>query len=121
MPDIIYTRSFSVTGSANSSVYDAGVTSTEAEKKKLLSVLIDVSDYQDNIVEGWLEREKVVDIYDKVLSTSNATGTNIYRSTNKVIEIPVNLDIPVGQTFKIAIKSGGTATNLRGAYKYQLI
>lgn len=120
MPEKLY-QAYAVTGSANTTVYDSGITSTETEKKRVLSVLINVSNYAGNLVQGWLEREKKVDVYDYVLNTDNATGTNAYRSTSKIIEIPLELDVPVGQTFKMAIKSGGTATNIQGAYKYEII
>jgi len=114
-------QSFSVTGVANSEVLDSGISSTETEKKKVISILICVSGYAGNMVRGWLEREKKLEIYDYVLDTSEASGTNAYRSTTKIIQIPVELEIPVGQTFKVGIYCGGTGKNIYGAYQYEII
>ncbi len=122
MADTIYYDEFSVTGTANTTVWDSGLTSTEAEKKHLVSILINVSGYQGNILRGILEREDIVKIRDYVLNTNaNTGGTSTLYSTSKIVEIPVDMDIPVGQTFKIGIESGGTATNIQGAYKYKIV
>jgi len=116
-----YTKSFSITGSANTTIFDTGLTSTEEEKRKLVGVIVSLSAQIGNIIEGWLEREKVVDLYDYVLNTHEASGTNMYKSVNKELIIPIDMEIPVGQTFKMAVKSGATAINLFGSYIYELL
>jgi len=112
-------ESFTVTGSANSTVYDIGITSTEEEPKHIESILVNVSGYAGNFIEGWVETERVLEIPDYIVDTDADTGSAVLPySTYKLIEIPLDMDLPVGQTFKVAIRCGGTAKNLRGAYKY---
>jgi hypothetical protein len=36
------------------------------------------------------------------------------------MSIPVDIDIPVGETFKVAIKCAATAVQIRGAYEYEI-
>lgn len=117
--DYLY-QAFAVTGSASVSVLDStGLVSTKEEPKTLVSIIPNVSDYKDNILVGWVEREKRVEIYDKVLGTEADNGdTNTPYSTGKMLEIPVNFEIPVGQDFKVGMDCGANATNLHGAYKY---
>lgn len=118
----VYFQEFSVTGSANTTVWDDGISSTEAEKKKLVSIIISVSDYKGNLVRVIKEREDIAKIYDYVLNThANTGGTSTLYSTHKLIEIPVDIEIPVGQTIQIGIQSGATATNIFGAYKYEIV
>lgn len=117
-----YHKEFTVTGSANVTTFDAGLESTEAEKKKIVSVIINVSGYAGNVIEGWIDREKILGIYDYVINTeANDGDTNTPYSTNKILELEVDHELIVGQTFKIAIKCGGTAKNIQGAYKYELM
>ncbi len=120
MNTILYQK-FTVTGQANLTIYDGGITSTDAEKKKVISIIVSTSGQVGNDVQLWLEREKKADIPDFNLDTVEASGTNIYKSTNKINELPVDLEIPVGQTLKVAIKCGGTLKSLYGAYKYEVV
>lgn len=118
----LYYKDFSVDGVANTETLDDGLTSTEAEPKRILSVYISVSGYQNNVIVGRIEREDILKIRDYVLDTYASTGsTNTQYSTTKLNEIKIEHDIPVGRTFKIGILCGGTATNIRGCYKYEII
>ena len=54
-----YFKKFSVSGQANKETLDSGLQSTEAEKKRLLSVLIQTSGYADNTIVGYLEQTKL--------------------------------------------------------------
>ena len=113
---------FSITGVANDTVYDDGIESTDVEKKRVIALLLNVSGYAGNIIEYWLERERKGKIPDYLLDTdANSGGTNTLYSTIKINRIEVNLDIPVGQRFKVAIRCGATAKNLRGCYEYEII
>lgn len=117
---MIWHQGFRVTGGINSTVYDTGLESTEKEPKTLLSMLIQVSDYKSNDIEGWIEKSKVFDIPDKLVDTDIAAGTNQYRSGVRINEIPINVDLAIGERFKVAIKCGADATNLVGAYVYEI-
>jgi len=119
---MVYFKKFSVTGAANSEKLDGGLQSTEAEKKRLLSVLIQVDGYADNTIVGYLETTKVFEIPDKLIDTDANTGsTNNQYSFNRINEIEVGVDMPVGSKFKVGIVCGATAKNIRGAYRYEII
>jgi len=112
---------FAVNGQANTEVWDKGITSTEAEPKKILSVLVAVSDYQDNTFLAGIEREEILSAPDYILDTWSTTGTtNTPRSTTKRQEFRLDHTLEVGKTFAVGILCGATATNLRGVYVYEI-
>jgi len=116
-----YYKDFAVTGVINSTVYDApGLSSPEGEKRTLKAILINVSAYAGNLVEGWLEREKMLSIRDRVFNTSAETAAQAPFSATKIVRLEMDYEIPIGQTFTLAINSGGVATNLEGAYEYEI-
>ncbi|GAH78539.1 unnamed protein product [marine sediment metagenome] len=119
MPEQLY-KSFSVTGIENKTVLDSGLSSTTAEPKKLVSVLLKVSGHIDNEIVGFLERESKLEIPDYLVITDEASGTDMFRSTNRKIEIPIDKEIPVGQTWKIGLKCGATLKVLKGSYRYEI-
>lgn len=125
---MIFTQIFRVTGVANSITYDDGLKSSEAEKKRLVAVKVQVNKYvttagaaPTNNVQGYHERAKVFEIPDRMLDMEADAGTT---STPKPgfreNEIEVGLDIPVGEVFKIAIKCGATAADVHGYYIYEI-
>jgi len=119
-----YFQSFRITGVANTITYDDGLKSTEAEKKRLVAVHLELSAHagtDDNDVQGWHERSKIFDLPEKMFPTETAAATSAPAAGDKIRTIPVDLDIPVGETFKVAIKCAATATNVRGAYEYEII
>jgi hypothetical protein len=84
--------------------------------------MINVAAHEGNKIEGWLEREKVFELPDCLIDTQELTGADTFPlSYNKLNEIPIGVDMPVGTTFKIAINSGGTKSDLKGAYRYEII
>ncbi len=112
----------SATGVINNRVYDTGLTSTEAEKKHVESIIVSVSGHIGNIIEIWLEREKLFEIPDYCIDTDEVAGAaNPFKSVVKKQEIPIDTEIPVGQKMQVAILCGGTAKNLRGCYVYRLV
>lgn len=118
----MFYKAFNVTGSANKTVLDSGLISTVEEPKRIRAILIDVSSYQDNVVEGWIETNRILEIQDKVLNTSYIHGADLtVTCTTKIIRIPIEEDIPPGMIFKIGINSGSLATNIMGAYEYEHI
>jgi hypothetical protein len=119
---MIYTQLFRVTGVANSIAYDDGLKSTEAEKKRLLSVRLVLNGLADNDIQGYYEREKIFDIPDRLIDTEADTyNTNYAKPGARINEIEVGFEIPVGQVFKVAIKCGASAKNLHGCYVYEKI
>jgi hypothetical protein len=117
-----YYQEFAATGVIASTVFDGtGLTSPEGEKRLLTALLISVSTVQGNLLEAWLEREKLLSIYDNVLHTDLSAGATGYASTNRIIRIEMNHEIPIGNVLKVAIKSGATANNIHGAYEYEIV
>jgi len=113
---------FRITGVANTITYDDGLKSTEAEKKKLLSVGVLVNNYKDNDLQGYHERAKVFDIPDRLLDMEDdGMSLNRAKPGARINDIVVGLDIPVGETFKVALKCGANTSNVHGFYAYELI
>lgn len=119
---MILRQLFRLTGVANTIAYDDGLKSTDAEKKRLLSVSILCTNYKDNDVQGYHERAKVFDIPDRLLDMEDA-GMSLNRAKPgaRINEIEVGMEIPVGEVFKIAIKCGADVSDLHGCYNYELM
>ena len=114
-------KDFSVTGDANDTVFDGGLTSTVVEPKKIRAILISVELYAGNHVEGWIGSQKIIDILDYVFNTHDvAAGDTPYPSTTKITRLPIEEDIEPGQTFVIGIRCGATDTDIFGAYEYEV-
>lgn len=115
----MFYKSFSVTGDANKTVMDSGLISTIEEPKTIKAILIDVSIYQGNILEGWIETERILSIIDRVLNTSYiVAAAHCAVSTSKLFRIPIDEPIPPGMIFKIGINCGAASSNISGAYEY---
>jgi len=115
---------FRITGVANVVTFDDGLKSTEVEKKRLVSLHIQMDAYaatDDNQVQGWHERSKVFELPEKMFNTEVSTATSSTAAAVKMPSVPVDLDIPVGEGFKVAISCAATATDIRGAYEYEII
>lgn len=119
-----YFQNFRITGGANAITYDDGLKSTAAEPKRLIACHIQMDAHassDDNDVQGYHERAKVFDIPEKMFPSlaTSLTSSRLSEPTSK--PIPVDLDIPAGEAFKVAIKCSATAIKLRGAYEYEII
>ena len=113
---------FKVTGATNTITYDAGLQSTAAEKKRLLSISIIAGGITDNQVQGYHERAKVFDIPDRLIDfEGDAYNTDAAKPGARINEIEVGLEIPVGETFKVAIKCGAVLTEIWGTYNYEIM
>ncbi|GAH23246.1 unnamed protein product [marine sediment metagenome] len=119
-----YFQSIRITGATNSITYDDGLKSTEAEPKRLVACHIQMNSWgvgEDNDVQGYHERAKVFDIPEKLFpSLRNSIQASVL-SEPMSKAIPVDLDIPVGETFKVALKCSSYNVDLRGAYEYEII
>ena len=117
-----YFKYFKVTGVDSETVYDDGLTSSAEAPKRLKSIMINVVAREGNKVQGWLEREKVFELPDHLIDTQEAMAADTPPlSMNALNEIPVGVDMPIGTTFKVAISSGATHSDLYGAYRYEII
>lgn len=113
-------QKISITGVINKTTFDDGLSSSKESEKRLLEVWLNVSGYADNDVELWHERNQFAVIPDKLLGTDADLGAaNFPYSTTKILKVPVERDIPIGQAVKTAITCGATAKNLQGCYVYE--
>ena len=115
---------FRITGVANSIVYDAGLKSTAPEPKRLIAVHAQMDKHagtDDNDFQGWHERAKVFDFPEKMIPDQLTADTSMDVAVPREMNIPVDLDLPPGETFKAAIKCAATAVNARGVYEYEII
>lgn len=113
-----------ITAAANAITYDAGLKSTEAEPKRLIACHVQMDKHagtDDNDVQGYHERAKVFDIPEKLFPCCLTASVAPDKSEPTSKPVPVDLDIPPGEAFKVAIKCAATFSNLRGAYEYEII
>lgn len=118
-----YFQLIRITGVANVITYDDGLKSTEAEKKRLIAVHLQMDFYaatDDNEVQGYHERAKVFDIPEKLIPSEASADTASNTSEPRSKAIPVDMNLPSGDTFKVALKCAATLTKLRGAYEYEI-
>jgi len=117
-----YFKYFTKLGVASTTTFADGLTSSQEAPKRLKSVMINITVHAGNKVEGWLEREKVHELPDHLIDTQQVTDTTTFPlSMNKLNEIPVGVDMPVGTTFKEAITCAATPATICGAYRYEII
>lgn len=118
---MIYFQKFRKDGTANTTEYDDGLKSTAENPKRLLSVLVQVEELpvEDAELQIWYEQEKITEIPIEMFSSPAQVTPNPY-GINLLNEVEVGFDIPVGATVKVAIKSGATANNILGAYRYEI-
>ncbi len=117
-----YFKFFKITGVINTTTYDSGLTSSAEAPKRLKSILINVTKHTEQKVQGWLEREKVFELSAYNLDTQELTTADLHPKTmNKLNEIPVGVDMPVGTTFKVAVECGASKIDLFGAYRYEIV
>jgi len=115
-------KDFAVTGIASDVVLDSGLVSTEIETVRIEAILICVELYAGNHIEGWIGTKKFVDIIDYVFDTFDiAAADTPYPATAKIGRLPIEEDLPAGQSFKIGIRCGLTDTDIYGAYEYKII
>ena len=115
---------FRITGVANVITYDPGLKSTTAEPKRLVAVHVQMNSYaatDDNDVQGYHERAKVFDIPEKMFPSLRNNVQAAVLSDPMSKSVPVDLDIPSGETFKVALKCGASNVDLRGMYEYEII
>lgn len=113
-----------ITGDTNKITYDGGLKSTQAEPKRLIACHIQMDAYaatDDNEVQGYHERAKVFEFPEKLFPSLLFSIEASVLSEPMSKAIPVDLDIPVGETFKVALKCSAGDTSLRGAYEYEII
>ena len=86
---------------------------------RVRAVIINISAAEGNVIEGWIGTRRVLEIYDFCLDTRECPAANLQAlSSVKIGRLPVDLEIPKGQIFKIGIRSGNVENDICGAYEY---
>ena len=115
----MFYKGFNVTGVVNVTTLDGGLVSLVAVPVTIDAIIINTSATEGNVIEGWIGTERVLEIYDYCLDTQEeSTATQAPLSATKIGRIPIQIDVPAGQIFKIGVRCGATANNLFGAYEY---
>ena len=104
-------HSETINGVANSTVYGTGLTSTEAERKRITRIWAIPSARAGNYFELWIEKERIANVHDDLLPLA----TDTFR-----IDLPVDIELEVGKSLKPAIRCGGTATNVTVIFEYEI-
>ncbi|GAH62245.1 unnamed protein product, partial [marine sediment metagenome] len=87
--------------------------STEEEPKRITKIMIVDEPDQDGFLTGYLEREKIMDSCPLFVETFGGIRR----------DYPIELDIPVGETFVLKGKNKASATYLSasGFVEYEII
>ncbi len=119
---MIYFQAFNVVGVAATTVYDGGLKSTAENPKRLLSVLVQVKELptESSMLQLWYEQELIAEIPLFLIDSPKDSGVTEPFSFNRLNEIEVGFDLPVGATVKVASKSVTSAQTIRGAYRYEI-
>ena len=118
-----YFQGFRITGVTNTITYDDGLKSTAVEPKRLIAVNVQMDKHagtDDNDVQGFHERAKVFDFPEKLIPDQLTADVTHDVGEPRHYAIPVDNDLPAGESFKVAIKCAGTAVNIRGVYEYEI-
>ena len=119
---MIYFQALKAAATAGTTAYDAGLRSTSENPKRLLSVLVQVQEEprtEDSMLQLWYEQEKIAEIPTKLLDSCDEVGVTQW-SVNRLNEIEVGFDIPVGAIVKVAVKAVGHDQTIIGAYRYEI-
>jgi len=99
-----------INGVANEKTFGKGIMSNEVSHKRLKNVILITSSRASNVIELYLEKEKVFEVVDDI---ANVSGDNPKQ------EYAIDIEIPVGQQIVPALSCGGTATDVTIIYQYE--
>ncbi|MBA7591541.1 hypothetical protein ES708_33700 [subsurface metagenome] len=115
----MFYKYFNVVGVADTTVLDGGLVSEVDKPVHLDAILLNVSVTNGNVIEGWIGNKRIVEIPDWIIDNRVALGVgNEFPSTTKISRLPVDVDIPPGQVFKVGIRSAGVLSTVTGSYEY---
>lgn len=116
-----YFQALKAVAAAGTTVYDDGLRSTAENPKRLLSVLIQVTELPlvDSMLQIWYEQEKIAEVPLNLINSPNAAAGQPY-GRNMLNEIEVGFDIPVGAIVKAAAKAVAGQQTIIGAYRYEI-
>jgi len=119
---MVYFQSLSASAAAGATDFDDGLRSTLENPKRLLSILIQGGKVPQagSMLQIWYEQEKIAEVPYSLIDNTVASNVVNMWSLNRLNEIEVGFDIPVGAVVKVAIKAIGGIQDLVGAYRYEI-
>ncbi|MBA7570140.1 hypothetical protein ES708_11887 [subsurface metagenome] len=119
---MIYFQALKATAAAAATGYDEGLRSTAENPKRLLSVLVQVTEnpLPASMLQIWYEKEKIAEIPLSLIDSPADVPRTVVYSYNRLNEIEVGFDIPVGAVVKVAVKAVGATQTIVGAYRYEI-
>ena len=121
MPQTYYDGGF-ITGVASVTTYGDDIVSTSEEPKIIKSLFCSVEVHDDGayvIVKQ--DRDEIVRIPVNLLPVSITSGAaNIFPTTQQLIEIPLDIDLPQDSVLKVGIENDPTTVDLSYAYSYEI-
>lgn len=120
---MVYFQSFGISAATGETDYDDGLRSTSENPKRLLSVMVQSSllFLVGSMVQIWYEQEKIAEIPVQLIDSYYAGSQTEPFSRNRLNEIEVGFDIPIGAVVKVAVKAVGGDQTLVGAYRYEIV
>jgi len=119
---MIYFQALKASAATGTTDYDDGLRSTAENPKRLLSILVQGTTLPDpdSMVQIWYEQEKIAEIPLSLIDNMVASNVVNMWSLNRLNEIEVGFDIPVGAVVKFAIKALVRPQTVIGAYRYEI-
>lgn len=119
---MVYFQAMKATATTGTSDFDDGLRSTQENPKKLLSLLVQVKELplEDSMLQIWYEKEKISEIPLALIDSPYASGQTEPYSFNRMNEVEVGFDIPIGAIVKAAVKAVGGTQTIVGAYRYEI-
>lgn len=119
---MVYFQALDASATTGTTDYDDGLRSTAENPKRLLSILLvgTVLGLVGSMVQLWYEQEKIAELPIFLIDNLFASGQTEPYSKNRLNEIEVGFDIPVGAVVKVAIKAVGGTQTIVGAYRYEI-
>lgn len=114
----MFYKDFHVNAAANVTTYDAGLVSEVENPVHVNAIIINIDATEGNVIECWIGTKRVCSIYDYCLDTQEEAVAQAALSATKIGRLPIDIDVPPGQIFKVASRCGATGHHLYGAYEY---
>jgi len=72
-----------------------------------------------SMLQLWYEQEKIAEIPTRLLDSCDELGV-VQWSVNRLNEVEVGFDIPIGAIVKLAVKAVDFEQTIIGAYRYEI-
>jgi len=117
-----YYQACDVSATTGTTDYDDGIRSTAENPKRLLSILIigTVLGLINSMIQVWYDQELIAELPVFLIDNLYASGQTEPFSKNRINEIGIGFDIPVGAVVKLAVKAVGGTQTFIGAYRYEI-